>query len=215
MNADIAMGTDKVQITRENHLGPNLGSGNHRPRILIIAAKFLFLAIFFTLIFFLVPPALSGYRFLLGLESDGDKAQEELTSWNEAILDNPDNPVWRFVAVKKQDVGTLPTNGLKQDNSMEVSRSILLNGLPDFLVLREKIGPDGSRVGEFGRLSIPMDELPLKFVSLGFVVSNQVSFDGKSWKLNKGGNKYLAETRTVGGEGEEESSVWLLIYQVQ
>ena len=215
MDAGIAMGTDSSQLTSENQLSPNLGSGNHRPRILIMAAKLLFLAIFFTLIFFLVPAALSGYRFLLGLESDGDKAQEELTSWNEAILDNPDNPVWRFVAVKKQDVGTLPTNGLKQDNSMEVSRSILLNGLPDFLVLREKIGPDGSRVGEFGRLSIPMDELPLKFVSLGFVVSNQVSFDGKSWKLNKGGNEYLAETRTVGGEVEEESSVWLLIYQVQ
>jgi hypothetical protein len=215
MDAGIAMGTDNSQLTHENHLSPNLGSGNHRPGILIIAAKFLFLAIFFTLIFFLVPPALSGYRFLLGLESDADKAQEGLTSWNEAILDNPDNPVWRFVAVKKQDVGTLPTDGLKQDNSMEVSRSILLNGLPDFLVLREKIGPDGSRVGEFGRLSIPMDELPLKFVSLGFVVSNQVSFDGKGWKLYKNGKEYLAEIRTGGGEGEEESSVWLLIYQVQ
>ena len=215
MDAGIAMGTDNSQLTHENHLSPKLGSGNHRSRILITAAKFLFLGIFFTLIFFLVPPALSGYRFLLGLESDADKAQEGITSWNEAILDNPDNPVWRFVAVNKQDIGTLPTDGLKQDNSMEVSRSILLNGLPDFLVLREKIGPDGSRVGEFGRLSIPMDELPLKFVSLGFVVSNQVSFDGKSWKLNKGGNKYLAETRTVGGEGEEESSVWLLIYQNQ
>ena len=180
-----------------------------------MAAKLLFLAIFFTLIFFLVPPALSGYRFLLGLVSDGDKAQEGLTIWNEAILDNPDNPVWRFVAVKEQDVGTLPTDGLKQDNSMKVSRSILLNGLPDFLVLREKIGPDGSRVGEFGRLSIPIDELALKFVSLGFVVSNQDSFDGKGWKLKKDGKEYLTEIRTVGGEGTEESSVWLLIYQVQ
>ena len=215
MDAGIAMGTDSSQLKSENQLSPNLGSGNHRSRILITAARFLFLGIFFTLIFFLVPPALSGYRFLMGLESDADKAQEGLTSWNEAILDNPDNPVWRFVAVNKQDIGTLPTDGLKHDNSMEVSRSILLNGLPDFLVLREKIGPDGSRVGEFGRLSIPMDELPLKFVSLGFVVSNQDSFDGKGWKLNKDGKEYLAETRTVSGEGEQESSVWLLIYQNQ
>jgi hypothetical protein len=215
MDAGIAMGTDNSQLKSENQLSPNLGSGNHRSRILITAAKFLLLGIFFTLIFFLVPPALSGYRFLLWLESDADKAQEGLTSWNEAILDNQDNPVWRFVAVKKQDVGTLPTDGLKQDNSMEVSRSILLKGLPDFLVLREKIGPDGSRVGEFGRLSIPIDELALKFVSLGFVVSNQDSFDGKGWKLKKDGKEYLTEIRTVGGEGTEESSVWLLIYQVQ
>jgi hypothetical protein len=60
-----------------------------------------------------------------------------------------------------------------------------------------------------------MDELPLKFVSLGFVVSNQVSFDGKGWKLYKNGKEYLAEIRTGGGEGEEGTSVWLLIYQDQ